>query len=363
MLVSFYFIMKKIITFFVCLLNFSVLFCLPGVKSEIKDLSGQYVYYKDSSFERESYFGILYYDEGTYCLRYYAPSYKTGKTTFPRKDIQILFSLNTEVKYVELIGEKIITSVTPEDTHLINYLHDLLYELTARRQKAGKITNKTSVPQVYEQFGGNVTINFDPLIPIFNIKDISMPDNSTPFKIVTAGQLLSSSDKSFSDFSGFPTKITDKKHNLKIKNVNKNEFSYKKNDKITQKIVLDSLWKQNAENLFTLDNNAVLALDVIETNEINNTINSLSRKFILGTDYSYPNYDLLKIREINNTHFFSNTYFNTLSNTYTIDYKILTQIDNKHLGILTLSVFYGAHKGNQKYFENILSEYSVSIKN
>ena len=43
-------------------------------------------------------------------------------------------------------------------------------------------------------------------------------------------------------------------------------------------------------------------------------------------------------------------------NKYTL-YKILTQIDNKHLGILTLSVFYGAHKGNQKYFENIYKIY------
>ena len=48
---------------------FSCLFALPGVTKKIPDLSGQFVYYEDKSFERESYFGIIFYDEGTYGLR------------------------------------------------------------------------------------------------------------------------------------------------------------------------------------------------------------------------------------------------------------------------------------------------------
>ena len=62
--------MKKIFLSITTFLLALSLFALPGITSKINDQSGQFVYYKDSSFARESYFGILIYDEGTYGVRY-----------------------------------------------------------------------------------------------------------------------------------------------------------------------------------------------------------------------------------------------------------------------------------------------------
>ena len=133
---------------------FSCLFALPGVTKKIPDLSGQFVYYEDKSFERESYFGIIFYDEGTYGLRYFAPSKTDVNPLLPKKDIQILFSLDITKKYVELTGERIISAITPEDTDIINYLHDMLiaqrYAILNRHIIASMILSRLGINAISE---------------------------------------------------------------------------------------------------------------------------------------------------------------------------------------------------------------------
>ncbi len=123
--------MKNPLFLFACFLFPPLAFALPGVQPSIPDLSGQYVYYKDTTFERESYTGILCYDESTYALRYYAPMTNKKQRA---KDIQILFSLDPTKNHVDLTGERIITAITPEDTDIVNYLHDsLVYGVEGQR--------------------------------------------------------------------------------------------------------------------------------------------------------------------------------------------------------------------------------------
>ena len=66
--------MKKFILTFFMIFSLNCLFALPGVQQLLPDQSGQFVYYRDSSFDRESYVGIIYFDEATYGLRYFAPA-------------------------------------------------------------------------------------------------------------------------------------------------------------------------------------------------------------------------------------------------------------------------------------------------
>ena len=319
---------------------FSCLFALPGVTKKIPDLSGQFVYYEDKSFERESYFGIIFYDEGTYGLRYFAPSKTDVKPLLPKKDIQILFSLDIKKKYVELTGERIISAITPEDTDIINYLHDMLYELTSRLQKAspnGFIEDKITVPQEFEQFGGEVKVNFDPLIPIFNIKSIEDSTGKIVFNLVTAGQLSSSSDENFSAFEGLPVKTEDQ-----------HSFSLDK----------------KAENFYTLSNSAILAFDVIDLSKTDsaqkaNVSNTLLQKFTLGTDGTYPYSQLQKLETSASGTKVSNLFFNDISKSFTRDFKILTQLDENHLAIMSLTVFQGVYSKNSKYFDSILKSYSA----
>ncbi len=358
--------MKKsfliLFTFSLC----SILSALPGVTQKIPDSSGQFIYYRDSSFERESYFGAVYFDDNTYGVRYFAPA-KTDETPLlPKKDIYILFSLDSSKDYVELTGERIMSAVSPDDTDIINYLHDMIYELSSRRQKAGIIEDALCIEQDYEQFGGNVKINFEPLVPIFNIKSIQSIDGKALLTLITAGQLISSSDDSFTAFEGMPLKTTDSSHQFEQdKKAKKQKISYSKTDAFTQKITLDSQWSARAENLYSLGSNAILALDIIELSgespeEREDFINGLYRKLTLGNGEIYPYSELLKIETKKNTSSFQNLFFNDISKSFTRDFKTLTRLDENHLAIMTLTVFQGAYKDNSKYFERIIKSYSVN---
>ncbi len=159
---------------------------MPCFKNYLSDVSGEYVYYKDNSFTRESYIGILYYDDSAFEIRYYAP--ENSSMNLPAKDIDLLVSVNPDSDYLELTGEAFLTNFIPdeENTEVVNYLHDILYEFTARRIKAGLISpdnsgyisnknfseNGIRLSQDFMQFGGKVDLQFDASIPLYNIKNI-----------------------------------------------------------------------------------------------------------------------------------------------------------------------------------------------
>ncbi len=358
-------LLKKIFSSVFILFVSVSLFALPGVESKIADISGQFVYYKDSTFERESYFGIIYYDEGTYGLRYFAPAQTYVSPLKPKKDIFILFSLDSTKNYVELTGERILSAVTPDDTDIINYLHDMIYELTSRRQKAGQVNENLSVSQDFEQFGGTVTINFNPLIPIFNISNICDSTGKPVFNLITCGQLASSADENFSAFEGLPLKTQDNHTNFKLnKKSSKQKIEYKKTEQFTQKITLDSQWTAKAENFYTLSSNAILALDVIDfSNEDSGKktkiIENLLRRFTLGTDGTYPYSELTSINSSKKSTIVKNLFFNDISKSFTRDFKILTQLDENHIALLSLTVFQETYSQNSKYFDSILKSYSA----
>ena len=77
---------------------FFEVFALPGVDSYLPDTSGEYVYYKDNTFARESYIGFLFYDESAYSARYYAPA--NTEKMLPEKDVAILLSVNPNSGYM-----------------------------------------------------------------------------------------------------------------------------------------------------------------------------------------------------------------------------------------------------------------------
>ena len=127
--------MKKSFLSILFAFTFLSAFAVPGVKQFIPDASGEYVYYKDNTFKRESYIGILVYDDANYKIRYFAPTDEAAK--LPEKEMSILVSVNKDSAFWDMTGEYIMTQVLPgtEDADLVNYLHDILYEFSARRNK------------------------------------------------------------------------------------------------------------------------------------------------------------------------------------------------------------------------------------
>ncbi|MCR4821758.1 MAG: hypothetical protein K5873_02665 [Treponema sp.] len=335
------------------------LFALPHVNPSVPDFSGQYVYYADSSFERESYIGIVYYDENTYALRYYAPACGKGKKFKPEKNIHILFSVDPEKENLELTGERILSTIQSDDTDLINYIHDFFYEMTKRRQNAGDFNQPKSEYQDYPQFGGDVTLYFDPLIPIFNLERLESVDHKVILNIVTAGQLVSDKDQSFATFVGIDSKFKDKNHKFKKdKRAEVLEINYKaREESVELKAVLDSSWNAAAENFYTLNNLAVFTVNEVSS-PMEGKLDVLKRRLILGTEMVYPDYTKQKIQDKNKGSLFSQVSYHAENDSYTYDFKFIRPIDSKTVGLYTLTVFAGAYESNKKYFNEIIDSFN-----
>ncbi len=166
---------KTILSIITTILLTASVFALPGFTSFIPDSAGEYVYYRDSSFTRESYIGILGYDDATIQIRYFAPKDDTAK--LPAKEIAILLTVDPKADVWTMTGEKIISAILPDtdDTDIVNYLHDLLYEFSARRISAVAVeTDSLILDQDFAQFGGKVALTFDARIPLLISKILQM---------------------------------------------------------------------------------------------------------------------------------------------------------------------------------------------
>lgn len=341
--------MKKRLLSFITFSLCSILSALPGVNYLIPDVSGQYVFYEDKSFTRESYIGIVYYDDSTYGVRYYAPSFGKDNDYKPAKNIGILFTLDKNQDHVELTGERITTTITPDDTDLVNYLHDFLYEMTSRRQKAGDITKKEKISQDYAQFGGDVLIEYDPLVPITNLKNIEK-DEKKVLEIVTAGQLASSSDTSFDDFKGIGQITSSSSKKLKIKKAKTVGFDFS-NDKKTLSVNLDKNWEQKTENLWLLGNSSVLMINALPPLDKNNAL-QLRRRLLLSADHVYSDWRKLTLAEESGNLKIGQVFYDSNTDGFRTDCKIL--YENQANFFVSLTTKSEVYQANRKYFDNII---------
>lgn len=192
---------KKALAVLLFLSITAVLSAFPGITSLFPTASGQYVYYRDYTFTEESYIGFLQYDEGTYAIRYYTPVATDGALPI----IEMYVTLNTEVDYVDITGEKIASPITQIDTEVMNYMHDMLYEFAARRKKLNDADFFSTVTsnEDFMQFGGDVSITWDFYIPIFNLHSITDENGDVLLEAVTLGALANNNDQSFASFAGF----------------------------------------------------------------------------------------------------------------------------------------------------------------
>lgn len=252
--------MKKTLLKIVVALLAGLSFAMPGIP--YTDNSGDYVYFRDYSFNRESYVGFLTYDSGTYAARYFAPATKD----LPPKNIELLFTVDPNKDYVDMTGERFVTQPTQEDTDVINYIHDLIYEFASRAKKqmaissvskdvssakAGRVTEESSVfmnsgiraQEDFSQFGGAVFVYYDGYIPVFPVKKIVSNSNEVLFEAVCIGRIVSSDDTSFSDFQIPHNEIKEKSFSHKSKKPKASVYEV-----AGTKITLDENWTHAAEN-------------------------------------------------------------------------------------------------------------------
>ena len=287
--------MKKTFLTLIILTITTTLFALPGFTPFVPDTAGEYVWYRDDSFERESYVGLLSYDETAYQIRYYAPV--SRELGLPEKSIAILFTVNPESDFFDMTGEKIITDIDPygDDVDIMNYLHDLLYEFSSRRIKLFDLAgSEIFTKQEFDQFGGDVTMCFDSMIPLFNLKQILGPKNEALFTCVTFGRILSAEDTSFDNFKGLvPAQEYHAPTKTKIKG---KAAKYKTQD--GQQITLDSNWIQEMENMWMYGEEAFLSIASIKQYFEDQTMNDLFvlRRILESTDGSYTDIETAEFK-------------------------------------------------------------------
>lgn len=358
--------------------SFAVLVCcalaalpaaaFPGIRPHLPDASGQYVYYRDHSFDFEAYIGFLHYDEATYAMRFFAPSYPvqnaparagSGRAGIP-KSIELLFTVNPDVDHTDMTGERFLTSVEGADTEIVNYMHDLVYELSARRRKLPEpvVRAQAESREDFSQFGGMVTMEYSFDVPIFNLARIVSPDGIPVFELVTAGALVSSDDKSFSAFRGFPAPMGDKQRRFSSAQ-EKGDTEVKYN---TQRVTLDSQWTKAADNMFLLGDVAVLVLSDFPASSMAGTtaeiLDTFCRIFSLGTQNSYADWGSRKISRTKDELSVEMLYYLPEENAVTRDFKVLAKNRAGGYSVLSLTVFDNAYKSNRAYFDSILSGYS-----
>lgn len=331
-------------------------YALPGITQEINDVSGQYVFYKDNSFERESYLGVIFYNESTYGFRFYSPEIKEKKNFQPETDISVFFSIDPEKNpsdsYHFFTGEQRIPNLprSKEEMDIVNYIHEFAYEIFPKRINAGNLREKKDIKDSLFQFGGNVTISYDPLIPVFNLSAISDSNGKKILELVTAGQLKSSEDTSFSTFKGIPAVSSDKSKKIAIKKGKADTIKFKSNDSVVS-IKIDDKWTQKAENLWFYGDSAYLVINSLK-NLNDDSKKSLLRTFLLGVDNTYPDLSRIEITRKGSFNIISQIFYNQESSCFNKDIKIY---DEKSESLIMLSAYLNTYKNNLKYFNEIIN--------
>lgn len=367
---------KNLFTFLLLLFPLFSLHAIPGVESFIKDSSGEYVFYRDYSFNRESYIGFMTYDESTFAARYFAPA---SKELAPC-DIQLLFTVDSTKPYLEMTGERFISEIKQEDTDVINYIHDLIYELAARRRKAGEISGNVHLnpelnpnvkyvenisfmengflsEQDYAQFGGNVFIYFDYYIPIFNVKKICDNSSKTVLEAVCIGKIKDETDDSFFSFVPLcPEESITGKIALKK---NKNSFKLKDDFSFIQ---LDENWRLNEENVncaFLQQDSAraIIAVSAVDSYNLVSFVRSALRS---------KRGNWIALNKVSFVSEKGKTFINSTGYSYTGSTKNVTGIlsekktDSENINYNSVLIF-GAdsalYDSNRKYFDGIFKSW------
>lgn len=331
---------KYILLFIACFILFPV-FALPGINEPLPTANGQYVYYRDYSFNYEAYIGFLQYSKNTYAIRYVAKNPTKGLPI-----IELVITLEPENEKLEFTGEKIVQTVTSDDTDVLNYMHDMFYEFAERRQKvdSSTFTNSLQKTEDFAQFGGIVSITYNSIVPLFNLESIVTLDNKFLVQAVKIGQITSQSEAGWSTFANIPKSVPS------IQNATKDD-STQDSDNFD---ILDSQWQQSMDNFFLMGNNAIMFVTDVQTDERE----SLLRRFSFSSPQAtiYYNKQTIETTE-NNTIVMSNIISQRGSDTYQIDIKILSPIKNSICTVTGITIYESFYTKHTAYFTQLINRY------
>lgn len=348
---------------FLTVLSFSS-FALPGFTNFIDDQNGEFVYYKDNTFTRECYIGILMYNDSAFQIRYYAP--KTSN--LPEKNLAIAVSINPKSNFWDMTGEKILSakSNNPEDIQILNYLHDILYDFSSKRIKLnsnlepkeqyGKTYLDSGIKskQVYDQFGGDVEITFDCTVPLFNIKTIKNK-NKIVLECVSFGIIKDANDKTFDDFKGINNSNRKTKSSTTFKTTKANLINNS-----VYKVNLDQNWTENDGGIFLLQQNGIMTISSMKY-ELPKNKNSKYIFYSILRKALYSNsglYSLLNEAQISykNSTIRLNFPVYTAPNEFIQEFKDIN-VTKSDINIMTFACDNPCYLSNKKYIDSVISSF------
>lgn len=344
-----------------------MLFALPGFNSFIQDKAGEFVYYKDLSFARESYIGLLSYDANTFQIRYYAPA----NSRDGEKIVACLFTIDSGKDTFDMTGENVIIADynNEEDVDIVNYMHDLLYEFSTRRTSLGPLHPKTQdyvnnvsltdnglkVKNNYPQFGGDVVMVYDCMVPYFNLKRIENPKGNAIFELVEMGRISSAEDQIFDRFVKLPDV-----GNLKINSVKPRKQKSFNAIIENQKIKLDASWEQKMANMWVQNDDAIITMVTYDNPAAPDYYNeySILRNLLESKDGYYITLDKCDvIFDKGNLRIYSEQYLQNAGKLY-YGIKYLTLNSNNQYDYLSFAALKATYLIKRSYYDKIIKTYS-----
>lgn len=326
-----------------------------------KTLSGEYVVYRDYTWEKPTWIGFLYYDDSTYGAFCVTPDTKST--------VSVLFRTEIVDGKLILTGQNIISQITQTDVLAVNYLMGLLPELYGYRQTAlseGVTVNEAAAGEPVRspllparvnqkmtrvEFGGEVTVVYAAEIPLFNVQSIVSSTKKPVLELARIGRIQSGDDASFFGFSP----VSGKQHvsTFAIPSTRKKET--KLVDGIS--LFLDNQWTMVADNTFFLADTAILIVDTADFSSLNVSPDllplSLVRLFSFSNKTSSSIPSEMKISGTLKKFRVDNLFYDSVTGTANRDIKICIPIADGTCSIVSLSVSEGAYLKNRAYFDSL----------
>lgn len=320
-------------------------------------ISGDYVVYRDWSWEKPTWIGFLYYNDSTWGAFMKDPS--TGS------DVRLLFSTETLDGKLVLTGQNIVSKITQDDVLSVNYLMKLLPVFHAWRNGAASVSASPSkesgrsslLPPIVTldasdaMFGGAVKATFAPEVPVFNMRSLDGAGDRRVMTLERVGRVKSSDTEFFSFVAAGEPKA-----GAALALDSKRVAEKRVVDGVS--LTLDGQWTMYADNMFFLGNSAALIVDTLDLSLMQipreNLPLSLVRMFSLSSADSWVVPSSLSVAGTASRFTVTNLIFDSTRGSLNRDIKTcVVSKDGASCVVISLSVNETAYQANKAYFSSL----------
>lgn len=350
--------MNRVLAFIAVI--FLIALPLVGESNSFLDpLPGEFVFYRDYSWKAPTWTGFLRYDDSTYAGMLITPSTGTN--------VSILFRGETSSGAFVLTGQKIISKITNDDVPAVNYLMKLIADMHSWKavantkgipldnpERSSLLPSQVSTTCEASMFGGEVQLIHAAEIPVFALLSLYSPDGKPQMVLERSGMIQDGKDADFFAFNPRAGAKESKTFTLKANSAAKEILGE------DVRFSLDDQWIAVAENIFFLDDTAMLVVDTLDVVSIgipeDNLPVFLVRYFSSSTRYIWASPEKTRVSGSGKRFRIDNVFYDAESGFRNYDIKLcIPESNKKSVCIVSMTVGETAYQENRAYFDAILS--------